>query len=195
MQKLYAYVDESGQDTFAQKGRKPIFVVAVVVFEKDKDGLARVCEQYEKASGKGQFKWGTAKRVERLRYLRLIFADERLRGCLRYAVFADVEKKFDDATLNGIARAVLWKRLTSPYITRVYVDGLAKTRRSHYRKRLQQLGVSMGQVRGVRKDENSPLTRLADAIAGFVRDGQEERDAKIQTLLKQAVQNQELVKV
>ena len=37
MQKIYCYVDGSEQDTFAQTGRKQVFVVAVVVLAQDKD--------------------------------------------------------------------------------------------------------------------------------------------------------------
>jgi len=195
VQKLYCYVDESGQDTVAQQGREPIFVVAVVVLEKNRDELAALCEDYEKVSGKGKFKWGRAKREERLRYLRLIFADHRLRDSLRFTVFSDVKKKFDDATLAAIARAVLWKIPKRPYAANVYIDGLAKAHRADYRRTLRYLGVSMGEVRGVRKDENSALTRLADALAGFVRDGRDDSDEGTKTLLKRALENKELIEV
>lgn len=63
MRKLYCYVDESGQDT---EGR--IFVVAVVVVS-DKEALLQLCEQFERESGKGKFKWGKAENTARLAYL------------------------------------------------------------------------------------------------------------------------------
>ena len=160
MHKLYCFVDETGQDTLAQKGRNPIFVVAVVVAEKNIDKLTRLSEAYEKASGKGKDKWGSAKRDKRLRYMRLVFADDRLYECLRYRVFSEVKKGFDEATLSAIAHAVLWKKPSGSYIAKVYVDGLAKSRRADYRRTLRHLGVSMGEVRGVRKDESNALIRL-----------------------------------
>jgi hypothetical protein len=39
MQKMYCYVDESGQDTSAQTEREQLFVVAVTVFEDNCDAL------------------------------------------------------------------------------------------------------------------------------------------------------------
>jgi hypothetical protein len=47
MQKLYCYVDETGQDTGGQ-----IFIVAVVVTGEERDDLLTLCEQLEKVSGK-----------------------------------------------------------------------------------------------------------------------------------------------
>ena len=47
MDKLYCYVDESGQDT---GGR--IFVVAIVGRGENRDKLLDLCEQLEKVSGK-----------------------------------------------------------------------------------------------------------------------------------------------
>ena len=195
MVKLYCYVDESGQDSVAQRGHKPIFVVAVVVTSKDRDELTALCEAYEKASGKRKDKWGKAKRAERLRYLRLILADHRMRECLRFTVFGNVSKKFDQATISAIGRAVLWKRPARPYVAKIYVDGLAKAHRAEYRRALRQLGVSMGEVRGVRKDESSALIRLADALAGFVRDGQGAEDEEARMLLKRSIDNEELIEV
>ena len=50
--KLYCYVDESGQDTQAQPGRKQVFVVAIAVFDDKREELEKVCKGYEQASGK-----------------------------------------------------------------------------------------------------------------------------------------------
>jgi hypothetical protein len=64
MQKLYCYVDETGQDT---EGR--LFVVAVVVIGLEKDRLLQLCEDMESISGKGKFKWGKAGYRQRMVYL------------------------------------------------------------------------------------------------------------------------------
>ena len=48
MQKLYCYVDETGQNT---KGR--LFIVSVIVTEGEREELARQLEEIEKASKKG----------------------------------------------------------------------------------------------------------------------------------------------
>ena len=67
MDKLYCYVDESGQDTFAHAGHKQLFIVSIAVLQQDRRELAEICEQYEKVSGKGKFKWGQAEYTKRLR--------------------------------------------------------------------------------------------------------------------------------
>ncbi len=58
-QKLYAYVDESGQDTEGEK-----FLVSVVVLEKERDKLRSALRAIEKQSGKGLKKWTKARRKE-----------------------------------------------------------------------------------------------------------------------------------
>jgi len=50
-QKLYAYVDESGQDT---EGR--FFVVSVVLFGTDRDTVLARLESLEARTGKGRVK-------------------------------------------------------------------------------------------------------------------------------------------
>ena len=50
-QKLYAYVDESGQDT---EGR--FFVVSVVLFGTDRDTVLARLEALEARTGKGRVK-------------------------------------------------------------------------------------------------------------------------------------------
>jgi hypothetical protein len=195
VQKIYCYVDESGQDTSAQTGRKQVFVVAIAVLARDKTELSHLCEQYEKASGKYKDKWGRARHTERLRYLRLVFADDRFHACLRYSIFHNIAKKFDQATTQAIARAILWQRSTTPYVAEVFVDGLAKSKRADYRRALRELGVSMGGVHGVLRDENNALTRLADALAGFVRDAVEKEDTEAGELLKQVTVTGEVVEV
>ena len=51
MQKLYCYVDESGQDTSAHADREQVFVVAVTVFDGTRDAIQQLCEGYEQSSG------------------------------------------------------------------------------------------------------------------------------------------------
>lgn len=164
MQKLYCYVDESGQDT---EGR--LFVVAVVVLGSDKEALFAACEQFEQVSGKGKFKWGKAEHKRRMDYLRRVFADSRFKENLRYCIFRNTTG-YDQATITAIARAIQSRKPTDSFTTLVYVDGLTKTKKQEYSRELRKLGVPTYKVQGVTKDENNALTRLADAIAGFVRD-------------------------
>src|SRR6266568_6531296 len=63
-QKLYAYVDESGQDT---EGR--FFVVSVVLFGTDRDTVLARLEALEARTGKGRVKWRRARYAFRQDYI------------------------------------------------------------------------------------------------------------------------------
>lgn len=188
MKKLYCYVDESGQDT---KG--DIFIVSIVVTGKERDELLEICEEIEVKSGKGKFKWGKAEDKRRLEYLKIIFSAKIFKGKLRYSVYRQ-QVNYDLATIMGIAKAVHFKEPEN-YTTLVYVDGLHKTKRHKYGSELRKLGVPTKKVQGVTKDENNSLTRLADSIAGFVRDALEKRSKDIQELYDKAIEDKSLVEV
>ena len=187
-QKLYCYVDESGQDT---KG--DIFVVSIVVTGKEREELLTLCEEIEKESGKGKFKWGKAEHNRRMEYLRCIFSSKIFKGKLRYTVYKE-QVNYDMATIMGIAKAVHFKE-PKEYTTLVYVDGLTKTKRQEYGSELRKLGVPTRKVQGVTRDENNSLTRLADSIAGFVRDVLEKQGEDMEKLFKEAIKDESLVEV
>jgi transposase-like protein len=63
-QKLYAYVDESGQDT-----RGTIFLVSVVVTGEQRDAARRALQGIEWASGKRERKWTRSRVRERAAYI------------------------------------------------------------------------------------------------------------------------------
>lgn len=187
-QKLYCYVDESGQDT---KG--DIFIVSIVVTGKERDDLLRVCEDIEEKSGKGKFKWGKAEHNRRMDYMRRIFSSKIFKGKLRYTVYKE-QVNYDMATIMGIAKAVHFKE-PKEYTTLVYVDGLSKNKRQEYGSELRKLGVPTRKVQGVTKDENNSLTRLADAIAGFVRDVLDKEGEDMEKLFKEAIKEESLIEV
>lgn len=187
MQKLYCFVDENGQDT---EGR--IFVVAVVILGEDKDDLFELCEHLEVESRKGKFKWGKAQQAYRLEYLRRIFANDAFQGRLCYVVFRET-KDYESATIQAIARAVTTQKIPQLFSTLVYIDGLSKMKRQPYAVQLRRFGVRPRKVQGVTKDENNALVRLADAVAGFVRDvmdGDEEAKALLDDAVARDVLNE-----
>ena len=66
MQKLYCYVDETGQDTVGV-----FFLVVAVVAEKDSaHRLEKQLEKIEKESGKRALKWNASSFARRQDYLR-----------------------------------------------------------------------------------------------------------------------------
>lgn len=187
-QKLYCYVDENGQDT---QGK--IFIVSVIVTGTERDELLELCERIEKESSKGKFKWGKAEHKRRMEYLRRIFENKNFREKLRYSIFKDIND-YDTATIKGISQAVHYRE-PEEYTTLIYIDGLARTKRHIYGARLRRLGVSTRKVQGVTKDENNPLTRLADALAGFIRDVTDSKDKDLVELFEQGENTKSLVKV
>jgi hypothetical protein len=68
-QKLYAYVDESGQDTLGA-----FFVVATVLTADNQERVRQALERLERASGKGLRKWVKATPRQRLAYMTPVLA-------------------------------------------------------------------------------------------------------------------------
>jgi len=69
----------------------------------------------------------------------------------------------------------------------ILVDGLPKQRWKDYARWIRQRGAKVAKVRGIRRDENDPLIRLADALCGFVRAAHEGRP-DIKALFDGAIQ-------
>lgn len=187
--KLYCFVDESGQDT---EGK--MFVVSVVVTGSERDELLSLCEKLEQVSGKRKDKWGKAKHERRMRYISDILANKHFKGCLRYAKFRNT-RDYDASTVAAIISAVRWKKPSGKYTTLVYIDGLRKTKRHEYGTRLRHLGLPVRRVRGIARDETNALTRLADAIAGFVRDAIDGKSSEIKVLFHKAKRQGMLIEV
>lgn len=183
MSKLYCYVDETGAETAGK-----FFAVATIVFSSSKEEMAAICQEYEQISDKGRNKWGRADRKKRLTYMTYITSNPRFLGILRYATFRNTQKyKYDDATIDTIARGLQWQA-PRDYKALVYIDALSKTKKHEYGPQLRRMGIPLEQIRGIAKDENDSLIRLADAVAGFIRDVlyDEKADAQLVKLFEKA---------
>ncbi len=185
-QRVDLYVDESGQDT---KGK--LFIVAGVAVENS-DETRSVCESIEKTSDKGAAKWGKADKNKRLIYLRTVILDKRFRDIILFSYVFRGTKNYDTATIQGIDLAVA-NLYPSELPVYVYVDALTKTNCNKYKTKLRKLGGYVKKVRGIRKDENEPLIRLADAVAGATRDLIEHENVELKKLFSLAVQRGNLV--
>ena len=161
-QKLYCYVDETGQDT---KGR--LFLVSVVVVKKEQQNLQIKLEEIEKRTGKRFSKWIKTKKDMKQNYLREIIETNLLKDKIFFVQYIQT-KNYLEATISAVAQTVL-KRAKGEYEATVYVDGLSKTGRIKFAAGLRKLKIKVRKIRGVR-DESESFIRLADAMAGFVRD-------------------------
>ena len=99
-EKIYCFVDETGQDT---GGR--LFFVSVVVVGEDRQDLVTFLEECEVSSGRrrGQ-KWMKSTHPQRLAFLRLAFDPARLRGALFYQEYRDWSSP--ESTYRELSKAV-----------------------------------------------------------------------------------------
>lgn len=185
-QKLYCYVDETGQDT---KGK--LFLVSVVITISNKEGLRDKLRKIEQMSGKKSRKWTKSTRRQRKEYIEAVIADNIFTNSISYSEYHNT-CAYVDLTILSTAKSLLDKA-RPPYEATVFVDGLNKTERHRFSAGLRKLKVKVRKVRGIR-DQSDEFIRLADAIAGFVRDSLEE-DQIIRSLYKKAERNNIIKKI
>jgi hypothetical protein len=161
--KLYCYVDESGQDTLGR-----LFVVSVVIVGREsRDRLEKVLADIEQASGKREKKWQEAKFEQRLLYLTGVLEVRDLQRQL-FAAKYETTKEYESLTTFTIAQAVNTVA-TEEYRVIIVIDGLSNAARQRVKRDLKKLKITYDKVIGGR-DQSSALLRLADAMAGLLRD-------------------------
>jgi hypothetical protein len=180
-QRLFCYVDESGQDTKGQ-----LFLVSVVITDHEYDTFAQELERIEQTSGKDVIKWHKTTFTRRLAYIKAVLTRATFAETIFFSHYAQT-KEYVDLTVYTTAKAILAKAAQGEYRATVTVDGLSGVEIRRFIKGLRQLNIKVNKVRGAR-DESDPIIRLADAIAGFVRDYIEGKPYA-QDLYKQAVAN------
>lgn len=163
VQKLYAYVDESGQDT-----RGVFFVVGVVVLEEEREAVLHEIERIENESGKKNSKWHKSRPTSRQAYMEGIAQSSFFQKTLFFEEFAN-SKQYLEMTSYAVAKAI-FKRAEENYTASIFIDGFTKREVEKFEKDLRVLRVKKQKVRSVRKEENDGLIRLADALCGSVRD-------------------------
>ena len=184
-------VDESGQDT-----RGEFFIVAsIIIAAENRDEARQFCESLEKTSGKGKIKWASARRDKRSAYLYTAIQEaDSLGVTFFYSIFRRTTD-YDRATIEGIARAVHRLRHSASRVY-VHVDGLTKPKCSDYKTRLRRLGCRrVRDVRGIKKTQNDPLIRLADALAGALGESRKYQDSQLAELFSKAEEDGTLVEL
>jgi len=161
-QTIYAFVDETGQDT---KGE--MFIVSVVVTDEEYERINKALIEIEQRSNKRLDKWRKARFKYRLAYIQAIIANPLLTGAIFFSHYTESQDYFE-LTVETTARAIQFKAAPMQPAT-IVVDGLSGQSIDRFKKSLRQRQINTRKVRGVR-DESEPIIRLADAVAGFVRD-------------------------
>jgi hypothetical protein len=166
-QKLYAYVDESGQDT---AGR--FFVVSVVLFGTDRDTVLARLEALEDRSRKGRVKWRRARYAFRQDYIAGLLDMPLLAESIFVTTFRNARNYFE-LTVESTARAITAKTQGRSYRVTIFVDGLTRPEQATFTNRLRARGIARKKVRGVRDEQSNAGVRLADALCGLIRDADE----------------------
>ena len=170
MKKLYAYVDESGQDT---KGL--VFVVSILILEHEIKDICEELEEIEIESGKKIVKWNKARHEFRKAYIESILRMDKLKERIFFEMFSDT-RKYIELTSFATAKAILKKSGKYDYKVTVFVDGLKKKEIEVFSRGLRDLRIRTRKIRGVKKDENNAFIRLVDAICGLIRDRDDNND-------------------
>lgn len=167
MQKLYCYVDESGQDT---QGK--FFIVALVAVSNTatRDKVEKKLSKLELQLGK-KTDWRHTRVEVKIAYLKKVMQLEELRGGIFYALFRGI-KNYDFALSQAIIKAieVLQTTMVKPPKVTISIEGeLSETKKKKVSRALRKAKIRYRTLRGERFSSNS-LVRLADACAGFISD-------------------------
>lgn len=162
MQKIYCFVDESGQDTLGK-----FFVVAILAIKDNKDDLDDLITGFEVKTGKNNVKWNKSKHSRRMDFISSLFLSKKVKGGLFYSLYQGFE--YDYFMILSIAKVIAKIEKKKDQKLTIYVDGLTKTKVKTYSRELRKLGIKNCKVKGVKKDENNVFIRVVDSVAGFIR--------------------------
>lgn len=186
-QKLYCYVDETGQDT-----QGVLFVVSVAVTKEDREELRELLAKVEKITGKGKTKWVNTRKQFKIAYLEKILTQKVFRRKIFYSLSKET-KAYREITLVTIASAITASKDVENYEALIFIDGLQKSEVKKVATGLRRIGVHTEKVRGLR-DESDEFIRLMDAVAGLIRENEEGIDYA-KKLYKVGLENKTLTAV
>jgi len=185
-QKLFCYVDETGQDD-----RSEYFFVVAVVSEREQDALKGSLIRLEQQTKVGSKKWHKLRSPAREHFLELALNAQLAAG---EVFFGRYEKPlpFFQPMVETLSKAILLLA-AEDYQAVVYVDGIDRKKARELTAALRENGIKTQQVRSAR-DESEPLIRLADRWAGCIR-GRFEGNEAAETLVIRAIEISYLIEV
>jgi hypothetical protein len=161
-QKIYVYVDESGQDDAS----KIFTVVAVGVFGNERNTLEHTVVELEDTTRTGRRKWNHAAHSRRVAFLSTILDRKVGKGNVFFGVYQKPIHYFFPVV--EIIEKTIIHMVVKDYTARVYVDGANKTVARALTNALRSRGISTLLAKG-KREENEALIRLADMWAGCIR--------------------------
>lgn len=186
MQRLYCYVDETGQDVTSA-----FFIVVAVVSDEQQDLLRKELVEIETIAQTGHRKWHKSRPGRRLKYLQLVLQRQVAAGEVYFGRYQKPLPYFLPM-LETLEKAISAQAQVE-YRAIVYADGIDKRKAQELTNALRLRKIRLELVRS-RRDESEPLIRLADMWAGCLRDALlGEKEA--QGLADQATQSGYLIEV
>ena len=182
-QKLYCYVDETGQDTLGR-----LFVVVAVVASSEHQDLGEFLHRAERQSGgrRSHEVWSKSNRKRLDKYLTMALQPGPLTGKIFYQVFAD-SKEYDRLTAETAVRALqryAADQSIAHFKATIIIDGLTRGATRNARKIVLKSRIRIDKIRAQRDDSN-PFLRLANAVTLPVRKALE-RDWPSRALIQKA---------
>lgn len=161
-QKIYVYVDESGQDDLSK-----IFVVVSVVTISNQEQLREELLQVESDANTHALKWNQCRHDRRMEYLLLVLRRRIGAGFVFMGRFKKPVPYFHPVA-SVIEKAIKQAMGEEKYLAIVRVDGINKKIATALTNALRANGISLKQVKG-KRDEGEVLIRFADMWAGCIR--------------------------
>jgi len=171
MQKLYCYVDETGQDPTSE-----FFIVVAVVLQNEQESIRKKLEAFERLTGTNRKKWHKVRHKNRMRYLALLLEQKIGAGEIYVASYRKPIPFF--FPMIDILEKAIKQSVKEKYRANVYIDGIDKYKAKELTNALRTRGISLRMIKS-RRDESEPLIRLADMWAGCIRSALlQQKDAK-----------------
>lgn len=178
-QKLFCYVDETGQDD-----RSQAFIVVTVISDSVQTELKEALLQFERQTKMRAKKWHKSRKEEREAFMEMLVERRLAAGGI---FFGQYQKPipFFLPMLETLTSAIL-SVATENYQAIVYVDGIDRKKSQELTNALRVKGIKTKQVRSAR-DESEPLIRLADRWAGCIR-ASAEGSKQAELLVRRAIE-------
>lgn len=162
MQKLYAYVDEAGQDPSSE-----FFVVVAVITKGEQESIRNKLENLERLAGTNRKKWHKVRNENRIRYLTSLLERKVASGEVYFGSYRKPIPFFFPMT-DMLEKAIKAAAGDEKYRATIYVDGIDRLKAKELTNALRTRKIALRLVKS-RRDESEPLIRLADMWAGCLR--------------------------
>jgi len=131
-QKIYCYVNETGQDTEGM-----LFLVSIIITDNERDILREKLKEIERSSGKRTKRRTEAGRRQQEAYIKQVINSKDFIGRIYYSYYQNT-KAYIDLTILSTAKAV-HDKAKKPYEATVFVDGLRRPERLYFGTGLRKL--------------------------------------------------------